>query len=174
MRINHTPLYAIGALLGLTLSLTPRESIAQPASVHFQINASGHVDCTRPIQLQNFPVLVQGTGVLNSDRTASADVDVTEFIFVSKIHFDGRLGARPSAAPGGSSQVRVAGRDRLRLTWSLPNNQITMDILVRGRSCSVVVGFALKRGMHEYSLYDGYGFHYCGKPRVEQTTCQVN
>ncbi len=172
MRIRRAFVHAAAALLGLTFLLSSHASMAQ-SSVRFQISAAGHVDCTQPIAIQNFPVTVSGTGVLNSDRTASADVDVTEFIFVNRIHFDGRLGARANAAPGGSSTVRVAGRDRLRLTWSLPNNNITMDVLVRGRTCSVNIGFGLKRGAREYSLYDGHGFHYCGRPRVEQTSCQV-
>jgi hypothetical protein len=32
----------------------------------------------------------------------------------------------------------------------------------------------LKAGMHEYSLYDGHGFHYCSKPRIQQTSCSVS
>lgn len=173
MRIGCTPLNIAAVLLGLLAFMT-HETVAQPASVHFQINGSAHVDCRAPIQLQNFPVTVAGTGVLNSDRTASADVSVTEFIFVNQIHFEGRLGGRPTPAPGGSAQVRVSGKDRLHLTWSLPNNNLTIDIVVRGHTCSATIGLALKRGMREYSLYDGQGFHYCSRPRVEQTTCQVN
>jgi hypothetical protein len=160
-------------LLVVVASVFCTQAWAQ-SSVHFQISGSGHVDCDQPIHVTNFPITVHGSGAINSDRSAAADVDITEFIFVNRIHFDGRLGARPTSAPGGTSQVRVAGRDRLRLIWSLPNNQITLDILVRGRSCSVALGFSLKRGMRQYSLYDGHGFHYCGKPRVEQTACSVN
>ncbi len=167
MTINRT-LFLLVAIAGLVCS---RQSIAQ-TSVRFQVNGSARVDCEKPLQVQNFPIIVKGNGVLNSDRSASADVEITEFIFVNKIHFDGRLGARPAPAPGGSSQVRVGGRNRLHLSWFLPNNEVSLDILVKGSSGSAPLGFRLKPGQRQYSLWDGYRYHYCSRPRIEQTTCQ--
>ncbi len=132
------------------------------------------VDCDRPIQVRNFALNGQGTGVLNADRTAAADLTVTAFLIGVRIHFDGRLGAPPQGAPGGSSQVRVAGKNRLHLAWFLPNNQLTTDISVKGQSCSATVDSRLKPGMREYTLFDGTNYHYCARPRVTGTTCSVS
>src|SRR5690348_16271101 len=111
MALSHTFAPAIIAFV----SLLTANAFAQTSSVRFQIGGTAHVDCTRPVEVKNFPLAVEGSGVLNADQSASADLEVRKLIFVDKIHFDGRLGAKANAAPGGSSQVRVAGRDRLHL-----------------------------------------------------------
>jgi hypothetical protein len=99
-------------VLGLMLSTDAT------AQVNFKIGFAGRVDCDQPFAAKNVPVRMEGTGVLNPDGTASADVTQTAFVLSSTIHFQGRLGAPPASAPGGTSQVRVAGRDRLRLIWN--------------------------------------------------------
>jgi hypothetical protein len=170
MALNRAFAPAIVALV----SLLTAHAFAQTSSVRFQIGGTAHVDCDRPVEVKNFPLAVEGSGVLNSDRSASADLEIRKAVFVDKVHFDGRLGARPNPAPHGTSQVRVAGPDHLHLIWTLPNNDLLLDVVVHGRSCSANLGFRLKPGKREYSFYDGYRLEYCGKPRVGPIHCQVN
>jgi hypothetical protein len=142
--------------------------------VRFEVSFGGKVDCDRPLKIDNVPISGRGTGVLNPDGTASADVTQTAFyIFSSTIHFEGRLGSPPTAAPGGTAQIRVAGRNSLRLIWNLPNNQLVVRIDVSGRSCSASFASELRPGQSEHTLYDGNQYHYCNAPRVEQASCQV-
>jgi hypothetical protein len=155
-------------LLGLMCST---EVMAQ--SVNFRIGFKGHVDCDQPFQVRNVPISADGTGVLNPDGSASASLTQTAFVLSTTIQFEGRLGAPPRSAPGGTSQVRVAGKNALRLIWSLPNNQMIVDIAVRGQSCSASLNIQLKPGKTQYTLFDGSVHHYCGRPRVEQTSCEV-
>ena len=146
---------------------------AQTPVAKFHIHFSGSVDCDQPIRAWNIPISGDGTGVLNSDGSASADVTQTAFVFSSTIHFDGRLGARPTAAPGGSAQARVAGRNSLKLIWNLPNNALVVNIVTRGRSCSASFAANLFPGKRQYTLFDGNMIHYCGRPRVAEASCEV-
>ena len=149
------------------------QATAQTAVAKFHIHFSGTVDCQQPVQANNIPISGDGTGAIFTDGGAYADVTETAFIFSSTIHFDGRLGARPTAAPGGSAQVRVAGRNGLKLIWNLPNNALVVNIATHGQSCSASFGANLFPGKRQYTLFDGSTIHYCGRPRVEQTSCQV-
>ena len=147
------------------------EAMAQ--SVNFQIGFKGHVDCERPFQVRNVPISADVTGALNPDGSGSASLTQTAFVLSTTIRFDGRLGAAPQSAPGGTSQVRVAGKHALRLIWNLPNNQFVVNIAVKGQSCSASLNMPLKAGKSQYTLFDGNVYHYCSKPRLEQSSCQV-
>ena len=149
------------------------QAAAQTAVAKFHIHFSGTVDCQQPIQAQNIPISGDGNGAINTDGSAFADVTETAFIFSSTIHFDGRLGARPTAAPGGTAQVRVAGRNGLKLIWNLPNNALVVNIATRGQSCSASFAANLFPGKRQYTLFDGNTIHYCSRPRVAQTSCEV-
>jgi hypothetical protein len=155
--------------LGMTFSTT---AMAASGSVNFQIAFTGHVDCYRPLAISNVPISGSGTGSLNSDGSASADVTETAFILSNRIHFEGRLG-RPTPAPGGTAQVRVAGQHRLLLIWNLPNNQLIVTVNVTGRTCSASFTANLKPGKSEYTLFDGNIYHYCGRPVPVSGSCQV-
>ena len=169
-RKDMCPLVLIFGIMGF-MFLAP--SIAQAASVNFQIAFSGHVDCHRPFNVSNIPISGSGTGSLNSDGTATADVTETAFVLSTNIHFEGRLG-RATPAPGGTAQVRVAGQHRLLLIWNLPNNQMVIDVAVNGRSCTARFEPRLKPGKTEYTLFDGTIYHYCGRPTAETASCQVH
>ncbi len=90
------------------------------SSVNFRINFSGTVDCQSPIAMNNVPISGEGTGQINADGSASADVTQTA-VLSTRIHFEGKLG-RPTEAPGGTAITRVSGKNSLRLMWNLPNN----------------------------------------------------
>jgi hypothetical protein len=156
--------------VGLTFSSA---GMAQPSTVNFQISFSGHVDCNRPFKINNVPISGEGTGTLRANGNVTADLTETAFILSTQIHFEGRLG-RPTPAPGGTAQVRVAGRHRLLLIWNLPNNQMIVTVVVRGQSCTATFEPRLKRGKTEYTLFDGSIYHYCGRPTAERASCQVH
>jgi hypothetical protein len=170
MRIDGKIVRNLMLIAGLAFST---EAMAQTAVAKFHIRFSGTVDCQQPIQAQNIPISLDGNGAINTDGSAFADVTETAFIFSSMIHFDGRLGARPTAAPGGSAQVRVTGRNGLKLIWNLPNNALVVNIATRGRSCSASFAANLFPGKRQYTLFDGNTIHYCSRPRVAQTSCEV-
>jgi hypothetical protein len=155
--------------LGLALSTA---ASAQTGSVKFQIGFSGHVDCYRPIQIGNVPISVAGTGTLQTNGDISADLTETAFILSTQIHFEGRLG-RPTSAPGGTAQARVAGQHRLLLIWNLPNNQMVVTVDVHGQSCSASLATRLKPGKTEYTLFDGNIYHYCGRPIPQTSSCHI-
>jgi hypothetical protein len=148
-------------------------AMAQTAIAKFHIRFSGAVDCQRPIAATNIPISGDGTGVLNGDGSAAADVTETAFVFSSTIHFDGRIGARPQPAPGGTAMVRVQGKNSLRLIWNLPTNALVVNIVTSGKSCSASFSANLFPGKREYTLFDGSTFHYCSRPRVASASCEV-
>jgi hypothetical protein len=160
----------LAAIATITLWLVlPSDALAQ---IRFHGGFDAVVDCDRPIAVRNFTVHGDASGVLNADKTASADLMVRT-LTASQIHFDGRLG-RTLPAPGGSAQAIVVGRNHLRLIWNLPNNQFITNIVIAGKSCTASVDTKLRRGAREYSLFDGSSFYYCGRPRVVRTTCNVS
>ncbi len=167
-------------IAGLTFSMQAlstlaflTQAMAQTPLANFHIHFAGTVDCDQPMAAKNIPISGDGSGVLNTDGSATADITETAFVFSSTIHFDGRLGARPSAAPGGTAQVRVAGRNGLKLIWNLPNNALVVSIVTRGKSCSASFAANLFPGKRQYTLFDGSTIHYCGRPRVAQASCEV-
>lgn len=170
MGVNRKLTLSAVLVLGLALATG---AMAQSSSVKFHIRFSGHVDCTRPLAIRDVPISGDGSGQLNTDGSATADVTETAFILSTTIHFAGRLGGAPTQAPGGTAQVRVAGKHSLLLIWNLPNDQLITRISVAGQSCSAGFEARLRPGKHEYTLFDGSIYHYCDRPRVEQTSCEV-
>jgi hypothetical protein len=156
-------------ILGLVLS---NDAIAEKNGIRFAIDGDLAVDCTQPVQVQNASVRLQGTGALNANRSATADLVITSFVSSSTIHFDAHLGGAPRAAPGGTTQLHVIGRNRLRLVWNLPNNLLTVDIATTGQSCSASLGVSLKPGKQQYTLFDGSRYYFCARPRILRTSCQ--
>jgi hypothetical protein len=170
MRVDRRFLRNLMLILGLTY---PVQAMAQTPVAKFHIRFSGTVDCQQPVAANNIPISGDGTGAIFTDGSAYADVTETAFIFSSTIHFDGRLGARPTAAPGGSAQVRVAGRNGLKLIWNLPNNALVVNIATHGHTCSASFSANLFPGKRQYTLFDGSTIHYCSRPRVGGASCQV-
>lgn len=167
-----------GALLAVALmfwsAAISSTAMAQGGAVNFQIAFTGHVDCHRPFAISGVPISGSGTGTMTTDGNVTADITETAFVLSSRIHFDGRLGARANPAPGGTAQVRVAGKNRLLLIWNLPNNQMVVGVTVNGTSCSASFAANLKPGKTEYTLFDGNIYHYCGRPTAETSSCQVH
>ena len=169
MRLEWTFARSPIVVLGLVFS-----SQAMAQSVNFRIGFTGLVDCVSPIPIQNVPISGDGAGRINADGSASAELTQTAFILSTKINFEGRIGATQNPAPGGTAQVRVAGKNSLLLIWNLPNNALTVNINVRGRSCTARFDSKLRPGKSQHTLYDGNIYHYCDKPRVASSSCEVN
>lgn len=158
----------------MALSLAFSESaMAQSGAVKFRSGMNLAFDCETPWNVRDYAVRANLTGVLNADRSASADLTINGFMLNTNVHFDARLGRSTLPAPGGTSQLRVLGRDRIRAIWSLPNNNLIMDFAVSGRSCSAVLTMSLKPGKTQYSMYSGSKFYYCSAARVLNTTCEA-
>ena len=162
------------ALCGLFLAaLTPDVAQGAPASTRLHSDIQLSFDCQRPWNVRNYGARATFEAVLNGDGTATADLTLSGFALASTVHFDARLGRGSRPAPGGSAQLRVVSSSALRGIWSLPNNNLVIDIATSGTSCSVAVSFALKPGQKEYSLWGGNKFYYCSTARVLQTTCSA-
>jgi hypothetical protein len=169
MRVHRMLAQFTALALWLTV---PTNAMSGPASVNFRIALLGHVDCYRPFAINNIPITASGSGAIYSDGSGEADLTQTAFILSSTIHFEGRLG-RPTAAPGGTAQMRVIGRHRLLLTWDLPNNLLVVTVNVTGSTCSASIVANLKPRKTEYTLFDGTIYHYCGRPITVSSSCEV-
>jgi hypothetical protein len=95
MRVGRRFTHNLMLIFGLILSVP---AMAQTPVAKFHIRFSGTVDCQQPVAANNIPISGDGSGAIFTDGSAYADVTETAFIFSSTIHFDGRLGARPTAA----------------------------------------------------------------------------
>jgi hypothetical protein len=171
MPLNSAFMRHVVTSLGLLLGIACANG-AGAQTVNFHIGFTGKVDCQSPIALSNVPISADGTGQINGDGTGYADLTQTAFVLSTRIHFEGRLG-RPTESPGGTALARVSGKNSLRLMWNLPNNQFVVNIAVRGQNCSASFSSNLKSGKSQHTLFDGNIYHYCGKPRVESSSCQV-
>ena len=147
---------------------------AESGSSRLQSKMQLSFDCEQPVHVQNYSVTATFTGTLNADRTAFGDLTISGFLLHGDVHFDARLGRGAMPAPGGTSQLRVLGKDRLRGIWSLPNNDFILDIIANGNSCTVNLALKLKRGKTQYSMFSGSKFYYCSAARLVSRTCEAN
>lgn len=145
---------------------------AQGNGVQIEFTFQGQIDCEQPLKVNNFPFSGRGSGTLYANKRAALDLSFSGSS-TSNIRFDAALGGAPMSAPGGTAQLRVLGNNRLRMIWSLPNNDQSVDIAVSGSSCTASVDNRLKRGARQYSVFDGGVFYFCAKPRITQTTCNI-
>jgi hypothetical protein len=159
-------------VLGMLAAMSLSELAIAQAQVNLQYQFAGTVDCDQPKQLRGFPISGRGSGVLFADRRASLDLTIAA-ASTNSIRFDATLGGQPIAAPGGTAQLRVAGGNRLRMTWSLPNNEFLIDLAAAKSTCTLKIETRLKGGARQYSLFDGGQFYFCSKPRITQTTCSL-
>jgi hypothetical protein len=163
--------FARNAAIALAVSLSS-EAVAQTSIISGKANFDLQFDCERPFLVRDHPIHAEVTALLNADKSASADLAITGTIFTNKVHFDARLGAASQSAPGGTSSLRVMASNHLRAIWSLPNNQIIVDFVAAGRSCSATLGIRLKPGMREYTMFDGSLMYYCSRQKVLRSSCQ--
>lgn len=172
MKVSCPGLLLLSFVLALSFSFS-MQSIAQEGVLHLKFSFDGVVDCTRPIAVQNFTLHGEGSAVLYSDRQATLDY-TQRGLSSTQVRFDAKLGGAPSPAPGGTASLRVVNRRQLRAVWSLPNNDLILNVSVARNSCVARLDSRLKAGAREYSLYDSGILVYCGRPRISQVACQAN
>jgi hypothetical protein len=160
-------------MAALVTLATAGQAVAQPGSTKIRAVFKLSFDCDSPRKLRDYGVNAHLSGVLNADNTATADLAISGLFFADNVHFDARLGRSASPAPGGTSQLRVTGKDRLRLVWSLPNNDLIVDVAVSGKSCRADLAMRLKSGETRYSMYGGGKFYHCSAARVVRTSCAI-
>jgi hypothetical protein len=150
------------------------EAVAQKGNVSLKAVFDLQFDCERPFFVRNHPIRSVFTGVLHADKSATADLAISGVLLTNRVHFDARLGNASQDAPGGTSSLRVVARNQIRAIWDLPNNQLVLNIVGTGRSCSANLKLRLKPGKREYSMFDGNQMYYCSQHRLLRTSCEAN
>jgi hypothetical protein len=142
-------------------------------ALSFSFRFSGNMSCMRPVPVSNAPISGSGTGVLNPDGSVTAQITQSLAIFSTSLQFDSKLGPRVTAVPGGTGHVRVIGKQSLKFIWNLPNNTLSVTVNVRGNSCDAAFTANLLGGKSEYTFFDGSMYHYCGRPVMTSSSCEV-
>ncbi len=161
---------AIAALLALTVSANAQ---SKSGSLRLRSTMQMQFDCERPRVVKNYGVRATFRAVPKPDNSATADLGIVGFFLNTNVHFDTKLGRDWIAAPGGTSQLRVLANNRLRGIWSLPNNDLILDMTFNGPSCTAALAMKLKPGRREYSMYGGTKFYYCSAARVVSASCEA-
>ena len=161
-------LAAAGLAFGLMFSTGV---MAQAVNFHFHFD--GTMSCMQPVPVSNAPISGDGAGVLNADGTVTAEITQGLLVFKTALRFDSKLGSGVTSVPGGTGQVRVVGRQSLRFFWNLPNNSLIVTVNVRGHSCSASFQTNLFPGKTQYTFFDGSMYHYCGRPVMTSSSCEI-
>jgi hypothetical protein len=156
----------IAALVALALTMPLSSEAAEP-QFRARFSYDAIANCENP-HIRNFPVHGEGTGVLSADRSATLEMGSN---VERKVRYRATLGAAPTAAPAGSTAIRVVGRHTLRTTRDYPNNIVVLNIAVRGNSCTMTVENKLKPGKRIYTFYNGSDLSYCARPQIVRTKC---
>jgi hypothetical protein len=156
----------IAALVALALTMPLSSEAAEP-QFRARFSYDAIANCENP-HIRNFPVHGEGTGVLSADRSATLEMGSN---VERKVRYRATLGAAPTAAPAGSTAIRVVGRHTLRTIRDYPNNIVVLNIAVRGNSCTMTVENKLKPGKRIYTFYNGSDLSYCARPQIVQTEC---
>lgn len=165
--LTRLMLTAASLVLGLAFS-----TAAMAQALNFSFKFTGNMSCMSPFPVSG-AISGSGNGVMNQDGSVTADVTQSLLIFSTTVRFDSRLGSGLTSAPGGTAQVRVSGRQSLRFIWNLPNNVLLVTVNVRGQSCTASFQANLRPGMTQYSFFDGSIYHYCGKPVMNTSSCEI-
>ena len=161
--------FLLGSLLMLC-GATPL--LAQEGVLNMSFSFDGVVNCTRPLAVQNFSLHGEGRAVLYSDKRATLDY-TQRGLSSTQVNFDAKLGGAPSPAPGGTASLRVVSRNTLRAVWSLPNNDLILNVSVSRNSCVAKIDARLTGGAREYTFYDSGMLVYCSRPRIMNVACQA-
>lgn len=155
------------AAMAASLALLPIPGADAATMIRAKFVFDGLATCVQPA-LQNFPVHVEGTGELSTDRTATLSLDSS---IGGRENYAGKLGGKPSEAPGGSASVRVVSRHTLQAVREYPNNRVLVYMTVIGNSCALRVENRLKPGKRQYTFTGNMGVALCAKPRIVHTEC---
>jgi hypothetical protein len=144
--MKFRPGHVIAPLVAFALAMPLSSQAAEP-QFRAKFSYDAIASCENP-HIRNFPVHGEGTGVLSADRNATLEMGSN---IERKVRYQATLGVAPTAAPAGSTAVRVVGRT-LRLVGDYPNNIVVLNIVVRGNSCVMTVENKLKSGKRIYTF----------------------
>ena len=153
--------------LAALITLLPVSSDAAGTTIRAKFSVDGLATCQQPA-ITNYPVHVDGTGALSTDRTATLTMSSS---IGGQESYTGKLGGRPSEAPGGSAALRVVNRHTLQGVRDYPNNQIIVYMTVVGNSCSIRVEHRLKPGRRQYTFTVNGSMALCSRPKVTHAEC---
>jgi hypothetical protein len=159
----------LAMLMAIISALVSTPASAQKSAIKFKFDFETVVSCSRPVNVTNSAARGSGSGVLNTDGSASFDLSLA----TSTVHFDAKLG-RSNPAPFGTSRLSVVNRHQLRAVWSLPNNDIIMNFSVASDSCQASAVSRLRRGAREHNSVILGQLAYCSKLEITRTSCTVH
>jgi hypothetical protein len=164
--IIRTALFATMLLGGTAIAASPQ--------VTFEIRFSGHVDCETPVALENVPLAVKGTGVINVDGTGRMETVLTAYYFLtSKSSISGRLGGDPVPVQGGTASIKVRNQSGLTYTLNYPETQYVVNIGVDGKKCGAELIPKLKGKNKSYEIHAIDAEFRCSRFQVEKSSCRV-
>jgi len=146
---------------------------AQSGKLTARIAYAGLVDCDQPRQVKDHPFSGDGTMILSQDRSASLDMRMRGHLSSSLLKINTTLGNRPALAPGGTALLHVVSSNELQAVWTLPNNQVIVNMKASANACTLNIQFRLRGGARQYTIYDERGFYFCGKPRITSLSCSL-
>ncbi len=164
--MKFRPSHVIAPLVASVLTMPLSSEAAEP-QFRAKFSYDAIASCENP-HIRNFPVHGEGTGVLSADRSATLEMGSN---VERKVRYQATLGAAPTAAPAGSTAIRVVGRHTLRLIRDYPNNIVVLNIVARGNNCTMTVENKLKPGKRIFTFYNGSDLSYCARPKIVQTEC---
>ena len=174
MRIMRNCVRLLLAAAGVLVLGAVSSTGASAQALNFHFHFAGNMSCMSPVPVADAPISGDGRGTLNPDGSVSAEITQSLLVFSTSLHFDSKLSSGVTTVPGGTGQVRVAGRQSLRFFWNLPNNTLIVTVNVRGQSCTANFQANLLPGKSQYSLFDGSMYHYCQRPVMTSSTCEIN
>jgi hypothetical protein len=149
-------------------------AIAGSPTVTFDIKFSGHVDCESPLSLENVPLSVKATSVLNSDGTGSMQSVLTAYYFLTaKSNTTGKLGGPPTPIEGGTATIKVLNQTGLSYTQNHSETQYTVNIVVDGKKCGAQLIPKLKGNNKSYQIFTMDAEFRCSRFEVEKSSCRV-
>lgn len=161
-------LHVLAAVAVLMVSLLPVTGEAAGPIIRGRFSYEGIATCQQPA-VSNFPIRVEGTAQLSTDRRAS--VNMTSSTGDSS-RLNATLGGKPTAAPGGSTVLNVVGSHTLRAVRDFPNNVAIITMTIRGSSCRMTLVNRLKPGKRVYTFVSGSGsVSYCSRLQITRTDC---
>ena len=163
MTIREIPF--LTALVASIMMLPGSGDAAETLRARFSFD--GIANCTQPA-ITNFPVHVEGTGALSTDRTATLSLNSA---IGGQENYTAKLGGRGTEAPGGSAAVRVVSKHTLQAVRDYPNNQVIVYMTVIGNSCRLRVENRLKPGRRQYTFTGNMGVALCSKPLLTHAEC---
>jgi hypothetical protein len=103
-------LHVIAVIAASAMSFLPVTGEAAGSTIRGRFSYEGFATCQQPA-VRNFPIRVEGTASLSTDRRAS--IAMTSNTGDSS-RLNATLGGKPTAAPGGSTALNVVRNHTLR------------------------------------------------------------